>query len=405
MNSDSAAGEAARGVAEAAVSSRDAPEHIEAVPPSAENAGDASTAVPRTPVEIAVILIAVVAVVATAHFAQAFLVPVVVGILLSYMLTPLVSQLERWRVPRLAGSALVILVLVSLVSATVYTIRDDVNRAVAELPGAARKLRYAAAESERKAPGPMKQLKEAAVELDKAAAEASGTPQPAATQAPQTSGVAAQFQSFVTEQSGHALAVMTQLAVALLLAFFLLAAGDTFRRKLARLAGTSLTRRRVTVEVLNRIDDQIQAYLLTILIANVLIALATWGSLALLGLPNPGMWGAITGVLHVIPYAGTVVAAAAVGVAAFLHTGGLGQAMLAMGIMVAIAVVIGMGVMTWMQGRAARMSPVAVFIGVLFFGWLWGGWGLLLGMPMLAVLKSVADRVEGMRPISELLGD
>jgi predicted PurR-regulated permease PerM len=198
---------------------------------------------------------------------------------------------------------------------------------------------------------------------------------------------------------------MTQLAVALLLAFFLLAAGDTFRRKLARLAGTSLTRRRVTVEVLNRIDDQIQAYLLTILIANVLIALATWGSLALLGLPNPGMWGAITGVLHVIPYAGTVVAAAAVGVAAFLHTGGLGQAMLAMGIMVAIAVVIGMGVMTWMQGRAARMSPVAVFIGVLFFGWLWGGWGLLLGMPMLAVLKSVADRVEGMRPISELLGD
>jgi predicted PurR-regulated permease PerM len=326
--------------------------------------------------------------------------------LLSYTLSPLVEQLERWRVPKLAGAAIVVLVLVSLVSAGVYTIRDDVNRAVAELPGAPRKLRYAAAESERKAPGPMKQIKEAAAELDKAAAEASGgPPAAAAVPTPQTAGVAAQFQSFVTEQSGHALAVMTQIAVALLLAFFLLAAGDTFRRKLARLAGASLTRRRVTVEVLNKIDEQIQAYMLTILIANVLIALATWGGLSLLGLPNAGMWGAVTGVLHVIPYAGTVLAAVAVGVASFLHTGGLSEAMLAVGVIVVIAVVIGMGVMTWMQGRAARMNPVAVFVGVLFFGWLWGGWGLLLGMPLLAVLKSIADRVEAMRPISELLGD
>jgi predicted PurR-regulated permease PerM len=145
--------------------------------------------------------------------------------------------------------------------------------------------------------------------------------------------------------------------------------------------------------------------MLTILIANVLIALATWGGLSLLGLPNAGMWGAVTGVLHVIPYAGTVLAAVAVGVASFLHTGGLSEAMLAVGVIVVIAVVIGMGVMTWMQGRAARMNPVAVFVGVLFFGWLWGGWGLLLGMPLLAVLKSIADRVEAMRPISELLGD
>ena len=157
--------------------------------------------------------------------------------------------------------------------------------------------------------------------------------------------------------------------------------------------------------MLNEIDGQIQAYMLTILVANILIALATWGGLALLGLPNAGMWGAVTGVLHVIPYAGTVIAAAAVGVASFLHTGNLPDAMLAMGVIVAIAVVIGMGMMTWMQGRAARMNPVAVFVGVLFFGWLWGGWGLLLGMPILAVLKSIADRVEAMQPISELLGD
>ncbi len=90
--------------------------------------------------------------------------------------------------------------------------------------------------------------------------------------------MSAQFQEFVQEQSGKALGVITEIFVALLLALFLLAAGDTFRRKVAKIAGASLARRRVTVEVLNEIDGQIQAYMMTLLIANVLIALATWGA-------------------------------------------------------------------------------------------------------------------------------
>jgi predicted PurR-regulated permease PerM len=94
-----------------------------------------------------------------------------------------------------------------------------------------------------------------------------------------------------------------------------------------------------------------------------------------------------------------------VGVAAFLQQGSITDAMLAMGVIVVIAALIGIGLTTWMQGRACRMNAVAAFIGVLFFGWLWGGWGLLLGVPLLAVLKSVSDRVEFLHPVSELLGD
>src|SRR5262249_19083107 len=147
---------------------------------------------------------------------------------------------------------------------------------------------------------------------------------------------------------------------------------------------------------------QIQAYLITLLIANVLIALATWGALLLLHIPNAGILGSITGIVHVIPYAGTVIAAIAVGVAAFVETGSFGEALLAMTVVVGIAAAIGMGLATWMQGKAAHMNAVAVFIGLLFFGWLWGGWGLLLGVPILTVLKSIADRVEAMQSVSEL---
>jgi predicted PurR-regulated permease PerM len=75
-----------------------------------------------------------------------------------------------------------------------------------------------------------------------------------------------------------------------------------------------------------------------------------------------------------------------------------------MAVVAVIATALGIGYLSWLQGRASRMNAVAVFIGVLFFGWLWGGWGLLIGLPILAVLKSISDRVESMRPVSELLG-
>jgi predicted PurR-regulated permease PerM len=352
-------------------------------------------------IEVALVVVAICASIAVARIAQPFLVPVVMGILLSYMLRPLVSMLERIRVPRFAAAALVITVLVSLISATAYAVRNDVNDWVAELPAAARKLRHAVAEAARKSPGPMTNVKAAAEELDKAAAEATG--KPGAAPEPPKVGVSGQFQDFVQEQSGKALGVLAEIFVALLLALFLLAAGDTFRRKVAKIAGASLARRRVTVEVLNEIDGHIQAYLMTLLISNILIALATWGALLLLHVPNAGMLAAVTGVVHVVPYAGTVVASAAVGLATFVETGSFGDAVIAMTVIVGIAAAIGMGLSTWMQGKAAHMNPVAVFIGLLFFGWLWGGWGLLLGVPILAVLKSIAERVEAMQPISELL--
>lgn len=354
-----------------------------------------------TRVEIALTAIAVVVVIAAIGAAEPFLVPVVAGTLLSYTLRPLVTMLERGRIPRVAGAAIVIAVLVGVTSASIYAMRDDLNDAMAKLPAAARKVRLATTAAAREPAGPVSNMKAVAVELDRAASEAAGKTAPAPTA---STGVTAQIQSWVAQQSGQALAVLAQILVAVLLSFFLLASGDTFRRKVTKLAGASLARRRVTVEVMNDIDVQIQRYMATLLITNLLIGLATWAGLALVGVPNPGMWGAVTGVLHVIPYAGTLIAALLVGVAAFVEGGTVSSAMLAIAVVVGIAEAIGVGFTTWLQGRASRMNPVAVFVGVLFFGWLWGGWGLLLGMPILAVLKSISDRVEAMHPVSEFLG-
>ncbi len=353
--------------------------------------------------EVATIAIAVVATVAAARVAEPFLVPVVLGLLLAYTLRPLVTALERIRVPRIAAAAIVVSTVLALLVTTAWGLRDNVNAAVAELPAAARKLRQMAAESARDSQSTMTHVKAAAAELDRAAAEATGKPDTPVAPAPAPAGAGTQLQGFLATQGTKVAAVIGELLVGFLLAFFLLVAGDTFRRKLARLAGASLARRRITVEALNEIDAQIQGYMLTLLVSNILIALVTWGGLALLGVSNAGMWGAVVGVLHIIPYAGTLIAAVLVGVATLLDADSVSVALAAVGMIFAIAAVIGVGLLTWMQGRACRLNVVATFIGILFFGWLWGGWGLLLGLPLLAVLKSIADRVEAMQAVRELL--
>ena len=354
-----------------------------------------------TGIEIAVVVVAIIAIIAAARIAEPFLVPVVAGILLSYTLRPAVSMLERARLPRLLAASLVMFALLVAVSASLFAIAGEFSDAVATLPAAARKLRHVAADLGRSPAGPVTNMKAAAAELDRAAAEATGKPARAEATTPNAT---TQIQNWIAEQSAHVATIVVQLFMAGLLTYFLLAAGDTFRRKMARLAGESLVRRRVTVEVLNEIDTQIQRYMATLLVVNVLIAALTWAALSIAGLPNAGMWGVVTGVLHVVPYAGTLIAAVAVGVAALAESGNVGDALLSMGAVVLVAETIGLLFATWLQGRSARMNPVAAFVGVMFFGWLWGAWGLLLGMPILAVLNTISDRVEAMKPLREFLG-
>jgi predicted PurR-regulated permease PerM len=353
--------------------------------------------------EMALVVLALVAIIGAAKVCEPFIVPVLGGVLLSYALEPLVAWFARVHVPRAIAAALVLAFVSAAVVGVGYLVREDAAVAVAELPQAARKIRLAARPNPSQAATPMEHVREAAAELNKAAAEAAGStgtaPPPAATPS-----FASEMQHFVAEESSKVLIVFGQIGISLMLAFFLLASGDSFRRKLVSLAGPSLSARRVTVEVLDDIHAQVQRYLLIMLVTNVVIALLIWGALALLGVERAGLWGAIAGVLHFIPYAGTAIAVAATTLAVFLQASAIGPAVGAGFVVLLIGSLVGMGLQPWLQGRASQMNPVAVFVALLFFGWLWGGWGLLFGAPLVAILKTVADRVPAMKPLGELLG-
>ena len=131
----------------------------------------------------------------------------------------------------------------------------------------------------------------------------------------------------------------------------------------------------------------------------------TGAALWALGLENAAVWGIAAGVLNLVPYIGSVVTAVTSGGVAFLQFGSSNMALLVAGASLFIHTVVGNLITPWLTSRASRMNPVAVFVGLLAWGWLWGGWGLLLGLPILMIVKSVCDRVDDLKPVGEFLGN
>jgi predicted PurR-regulated permease PerM len=152
------------------------------------------------------------------------------------------------------------------------------------------------------------------------------------------------------------------------------------------------------------VDVQVQHYLLIMLASNAVVALLTWLAFEMLGLDHASVWGVAAGVLHFIPYLGTVTIAIASGISGLLQFGSIPLALAVAAISALVSGLVGLVFMTWLQGRFARVNTAVLFIALLFFGWLWGVAGLLLGAPLLAIAKAVCDRVDLLKPVGELLG-
>ena len=368
-------------------------------------ADEASTAHAATlgRISIALGILATLGVVAALYFARAFFIPLVIGILASYTLHPLVDWLKVLRIPQPLAAALVIAILGGALTWTAVSVSDDVAALIEKLPDAARKIRLHVSADKSGGPTPLQNVQEAARELEKAAATAAGEKKPgrpvAVVEAQST-----WLHDYLLAQSALVATVAAKLPIVLLLVFFLLASGDHFRRKLVQFAGPSLTQKKEVVAILGQTEAQIQRYMLAMLVSNVLIAICTWLAFEVWGLNHAGVWGIAAGVLHFIPYVGPTLIAAASTIAAFLQFGSLFEAVLAGGTSAVIAGVIGVVFMTWLHSRFARVNAAVLFISLLFFGWLWGVFGLLLGAPLAAITKVVCDHIEFLKPFGELLG-
>lgn len=355
---------------------------------------------------VALGILATVALLFALDWAQPFLITLLLGILFAYTLNPLVVWLERLKIPRILGAGLVLAAVVGALVFGAYALSGQTQRIFAQLPEAASKLSTGFDKMRNGQLGNMKNVQAAANTIEKATSQAdlSSQPKQRATHVV-IDAPSFKLSNFLWVGSRGVLAFAGQATMVLFLVFFFLLGGDMFKRKLVRLAGPTLSRKKITVQILDEINDSIQKYMFMLLLTNVLIGVLTWIVLHWIGLENAGAWAVAAGLLHVIPYAGPAFTAAILGMAAFMQFDALSMGLLAIGASLAIATFVGAFVATWMTGKFAKMNTAAVFVALLFWAWLWGVWGLLLGIPMIVIVKVISQHVEQLHPVAELLGE
>ena len=352
-------------------------------------------------------ILAALALVYALWWARAFAIPLLLGIVISYTLYPLVASLEAIRIPRVVATAIVMAGTMSALVFGAYSLRGQMQTIIGQLPDAATKLSAGLASVQIGQIGSMQKMQSAAAQVEKAATQAAGGP--SAPRQAATHVIVDQptfkLRTFLWQSSMGTLEALSQAAMVVFLVFFLLLGGDRFKRNLVHLTGPGLSRKKITVHILNDINHSIQKYLLMLFTTNLLVGLLSWFVFRWIGLENAGAWAAAAGVLHIVPYLGPAATAAATAMAAFIQFNSLGMAVLVGGASLVIATVIGTFVTTWMTGRIANVNSAAVFISLMFWGWLWGVWGMLLSIPIIVIAKVVSQHVELLHPIAELLGD
>jgi predicted PurR-regulated permease PerM len=368
---------------------------------------DAGPLVP-VPVDMrnaALTVLAVIAVVLLLQYAQSVFIPLVLGLLISYALDPAVTRMERLRIPRALGAGVLILALLGGGGYMLYQLRTQAQQIIQQLPEGARRLRYVLEQQRGGTTDALQKVQQAATELEKAT-DGTGTPpaRPGVTRV-QVEDKPFDVGDYVMWGSMSLATAVGQLMLILFLAYFLLATGDLYRRKLVKIVGPSLTKKKITVQILQEIDRQIESFLMVQVFTSTVVGIATWLAFRWLGLEQAAVWGLLAGVFNSIPYVGPVIVSGGTAVVAFLQFGNLSMTLATTGAALVITSLEGFLLTPWLTSRAARMNAVAVFVGLLFWGWVWSIWGMLLAVPMLMVVKSICDHVEDFKGVGELLGD
>lgn len=325
----------------------------------------------------------------TLYFARAFFLPVIIALLLNFLLSPMVRWMQKLNLPRPMAAALALFVLLASLGGVLYAIAEPAGKWISEAPDTLERM-------EKK----LKRYREPVEEVGRAAEQVGeltrvGEPKQASVQVQEESalaGMLASGQKFL----GSAVVMGVLL-------FFLLSSEDMLLRKLVRML-PNLTDQKKAVWIARRIEKDISTHLLTVSAINLTLGVAVAGAMHLLEMPSPILWGVMAAVLNFVPYLGAMVGVAILAGVSLLTFDTLGQAVTVPATYLALTGVEGGLITPLILGRRLSLNPVAIFLGVFFWGWLWGVAGALLAVPILAAFKIFCDRIEPLSPVGEFLG-
>jgi len=335
-------------------------------------------------------ILVVLATLYTLYFAREFLLPISFAMLLDFLLRPAVRALSRLHVPQALGAALVVLSLIGLGTFGAFQLAGPVQNWVAKAPDAIATARDELAKLLR----PFERVKRTAEQVE-SAANVSSSPKPPV--------VVVQGPSIISRVFGSTQRFLFGLVEMLILLFFLLSAGDLFLRKLIKVL-PHLQDKLKAVRIAREVENAVSTYLATIAAINIVEGLVLAGVFKLLGMPTPLLFGALVATLEFIPYIGAFTIVVVLTIAALGTYAEVTRALLVPGAFIAINLLQVNVVGPQLIGQRLALNPVAVFIGLAFWFWIWGIPGAFIGVPMLAVFKICCDHIDMLAPVGEFLG-
>jgi predicted PurR-regulated permease PerM len=327
----------------------------------------------------------------TLYFARAFFLPIVLALLLSFLLSPVVRALNRLHVPYGLGAGLVIFVLLGSLGLGIYELAEPAYEWAEQAPRQLRRLERKLAEFKK----PVQTMSKATRQVEKITQVGGGQESPK---------VEVQSESLGERMFSQATELIAGGTIMFILLFFLLASGDLFLRKLIRVL-PSLEDKKRAVEIARQIEQDVSTYLMTITVINIALGLAVWGGMAWIGVPNPLLWGTLAFVANYIPYLGAITMTAVLAMVGFLTFNDTAHALMAPGAFVGLHLLESYLLTPMLLGRRLTLNPMVIFLGLTFWGWIWGITGALLAVPIMVVVKIICDHSEPLRSVGEFLGD
>jgi len=344
--------------------------------------------------------------VAFLYFARPVVLPVFLAILAAMALKPLMRWLALIHLPTAASAAIVFVLLVTVLSVGFFQLGrpavkwiDDAPQHVADLKARVQLL-Y---------PNAMKMSHAVAAVSDlgdstaAAGAAVAGTPvvKKASQKPPQTVEIKDQRgTASILNWTGTVLAGLGEVLV---LVYLILASGDLFLHKLVRVMPTLSDKKRA-IEFSHEIQQNISNYLFSVTLINAGLGAVVAAGLYVIGVPKAGMWGMLAAIINFVPYFGPVLMIIIIGIVGVLSFDSLGQGLMPGAWYLALHLLESNFVTPVLLGRRFTLNPVAIFISLLFWLWLWGVPGALLSAPILVLVKAICDRIPRAAYVSELIG-
>lgn len=339
---------------------------------------------------VALLVLALLAVLYTLHIAQGFILPIVLSVLLNLLLSPLVMSMRKYlHFPEALSAGLVILVFIGVVVFGAYRLAPSATTWIARAPESMATLQRKIQPLRK----PVEKVSQAAEQVEEATDLDKKTPQ-----------VEIKGPSLTKQVFGGTTALFSIVMVIIFLTYFLLASGDLFLQKLVAVL-PQLKDKKTAVRIVRETQAQISLYLVTTTIINVGVGVATGIALGLVGMPNPVLWGVVAAVLNFVPYIGGLVNTVILTLAAFLAFESASEALLVPVVFTVINILEGNLITPMILGRRMRLNTVAVFIGLIFWWYLWGIAGAILAVPMMATIKIACDHIASLAPVGEFLAE